>query len=375
MAFQPDIVVIGGGIAGCSVAAALAAHRKVQLVEMESHAGYHSTGRSAAVFSETYGNDLIRALTRASRDFFYAPPPGFAAAPLVTPRHVLLLARHGQEAALDDFVDLARAVGAVERLSIDGSLALCPVLRPEVLSAAALCTSPADIDVHELQQGYLRLLRRRGGLATMASPILALERDAGGWRINTKDGEIRAPILVNAAGAWAGEIGRLAGAEDIDLQPLRRTACLIAPPADQDIAAWPMLLNVEEEFYLKPDAGMLLLSPADETLTAPCDAQAEELDLAIAVDRLEQATTLQVRRIARKWAGLRSFVADRSPVLGFDATQPGFFWLAALGGYGIQTAPALSRIAADLILWAGSSDMPGVDLAAMRPDRFSPGRD
>ena len=373
MSFRPDIAVIGAGIAGSSLAAQLALHRKVQLFEMESLPGYHSTGRSAAIFSEAYGNETIRALTRASREFFYAPPPGFATTPLVTPRRVLITARHGQEAALDRFVEVARTAGHVEQTSVNEALALCPILRPEQLSAAALSTSPADIDVNELQQGYLRLFRQRGGVATMASQITGLERDAQGWRIIAADGEYRAPIVVNAAGAWAGEIGALAGATDIGLQPLKRTACLIDPPIGHDISAWPMLLNVEEEFYLKPDAGMLLLSPADESLTNPCDAQPDELDIAIAVDRLERATTLQVRRIASSWAGLRSFVADRSPVVGFDREQPGFFWLAALGGYGIQTAPALSRIAAGLVIGEATFDDLqdfGIELSRISVDRL-----
>jgi D-arginine dehydrogenase len=291
----------------------------------------------------------------------------------VTARDVLIAARPGQEGALEAFIDLAREGGHIERRSIEEALALCPILRPDALSAAALSTSPADIDVNELQQGYLRLFRQRGGVTTMASPIRELERVGDEWRIKTKDLEIRAPIVINAAGAWAGEIGLLAGAADIGLKPLKRTACLIDPPAGHDTAAWPMLLNVEEEFYLKPDAGLLLLSPADETEVDPCDAQADELDIAIAVDRLETATTLQVRRIASRWAGLRSFVADRSPVVGFDTRQPGFFWLAALGGYGIQTAPALSRIAAGLVLARSMDkdlDFTGIDLADMLPDRF-----
>ena len=378
MTFQPDIAVIGAGIAGSSIAAHLAAHRKVQLFEMENHPGHHSTGRSAAVFSEAYGNELVRALTRASREFFYNPPLGFATAPLVTPRRVLLTARQGQECALDQFVAVAREAGHVELQSLKEALALCPILRPEVLVGAALTTSPADIDVNELQQSYLRLFRQRGGIAAMASPVIGLERDTQGWRIRMADTEVRAQIIVNASGAWAGEVGLLAGATDIGLQPLKRTACLIESPTGLNTADWPMLVNVEEDFYLKPDSGMLLLSPADKTLTDPCDAQADELDIAIAVDRLEQATTLQVRRIASKWAGLRSFVQDRSPVIGFDRLQPSFFWFAALGGYGIQTAPALSRIAAGRILsespsWkADGTDLYdcGIDVSKMSPARL-----
>jgi D-arginine dehydrogenase len=373
MPFAPDILVIGAGIAGTSIAAHLALHRKVQLIEMEHQPGYHSTGRSAAVFSEAYGNETIRALTRASRNFFFNPPSGFADTPLVTPRRGLVTARPGQEQALTGFVDMARETGHVEPQSVDEALALCPILRRDALAAAALSDDLADIDVHQLQQGYLRLFRQRGGIATMDSPILGLDHGPSGWAVRSATGEIRAPLIVNAAGAWADSIGLLAGAAGIGLRPLRRTVCLIEPPAGQSTTAWPMLVNVEEEFYLKPDAGMLLLSAADETTTEPCDAQADELDVAIAVDRIEQATCLEVRRVVRKWAGLRSFVRDRSPVVGFDWGLPGFFWLAALGGYGIQTAPALSAIAADLILGTDRGDAlraAGIDLSLMSPDRL-----
>lgn len=373
MTFQPDIIVIGAGMAGSSIAAHLAAHRNVHLFDMEDSVGYHSTGRSAAVFSEAYGNDLIRALTRASRDFFYAPPAGFANAPLVTARRILLIAHHGQEEAFDSFVQMAQGEGRIERQRIEEALALCPILRAENLAGAALSNSPADIDVNELQQGYLRLFRQRGGVTTTGTRIVGLEHTARGWRVTTTESEFYAETIVNAAGGWAGEIARLAGAAEINLQPLKRTACLIDPPSDCDIAAWPMLMNVEEEFYLKPDAGMLLLSPADEIPTDPCDAQPDEIDIAIAVDRLEQATTLTVQRIASKWAGLRSFVPDRSPVVGFDPRQPGFFWMAALGGYGIQTAPALSEISAALLLQDTARCIPRlseIDVARMRPDRF-----
>ena len=345
-----DFVVIGGGIAGSSVAAHLAEHASVRLVEMEDHAGYHSTGRSAALYSEAYGNDLVRALTSASRAFFFSPPADFCSIALVKPREVLIIARAGQAEALEELLTSSAHAGDMVRRSVDESVALCPVLRPNELIGAALSRNPADIEVHELQHGYLRLLRARGGSVSTGTLVTGLERNGSRWILSTTKGMMRAGTLVNAAGAWAGEVARLAGAQHVDLRPLKRTACLIAPPEAAAINAWPMLLNVEEEFYLKPDAGMLLLSPADETAVDPGDAQADDYDIAVAVDRLERATTLQVRRIVRRWAGLRSFVKDRSPVVGYDGRQPGFFWLAALGGYGVQTAPALSQIAASVAL-------------------------
>jgi D-arginine dehydrogenase len=317
---------------------------------MEDQPGYHSTGRSAAVYSEAYGNELVRAITRASRAFFYAPPQGFTSISLVKPRQVLITAHRGQEGALDDFLTSPGPAGTIERRSIADAVAFCPVLRPSELVGAALLPDAADIEVHELQRGYLRWIKAHGGTVSTGTRVTAIERNLSGWTVTTTQGDVRAATVVNAAGAWAGEIARLAGAQNIGLRPLKRTACLIQPPASLAIAQWPVVLNVEEEFYLKPDTGMLMLSPVDETLTDPCDAQADELDIAIAVDQLERATTLQVDRIAHRWAGLRSFVADESPVLGYDTLQPGFFWLAALGGYGIQTAPALSQIAASLAL-------------------------
>lgn len=345
-----DFGVVGGGIAGTSIASHLAANASVRLVEMEDYPGYHTTGRSAAIFSEAYGNALVRALTRASHGFFFSPPADFCSTALVKPRQVLITARAGQEKALEELLALHSSTGDMTRRSVAEAVALCPVLRPSELIGAALTGKPADIEVHELQQGYLRRLKTRGGEVSTGSRVTAVVRNDSGWTLETTNGTFHARKIVNAAGAWAGEIAKLAGAQDIQMRPLKRTVCLIESPADLASHSWPMLVNVEEEFYMKPDAGLLLLSPADETSTVACDAQADELDLAIAVDRLERATTLQVKRIVHRWAGLRSFVKDRSPVVGYDGLQPGFFWLAALGGYGIQTAPALSEIAASLAL-------------------------
>jgi D-arginine dehydrogenase len=338
---------------------------------MEDLPGYHSTGRSAAIFAQTYGNPVVRAFTRASRSFFYSPPAGFCSTPLVKPRAILVTVRAGQEASLAAFsASIDPADHFVEK-SAKEAIELCPVLKPDNLIGAVFSQSPADIEVHELQRGYLRLLKARGGRLTTSGKVLGAERTGAMWSIATTQGTIRARNIINAAGAWAGDIASLAGAQDIGLRPLKRTVCLVESPVGQRSNSWPMLLDVEEQFYLKPDAGKLLLSPEDETLSSPEDAQPDELDIAIAVDRLEAATTLKVARIAAKWAGLRSFVRDRTPVVGYDALQPGFFWLAALGGYGIQTAPALSRLAAALALRTGSDAVNcGVELAAVSPVRL-----
>jgi D-arginine dehydrogenase len=345
-----EVAVIGAGMAGASIAAHLAQHTAVRLLEMEDHPGYHSTGRSAAQFSETYGNKSIRALSRASRQFLFAPPPGFAISPLVKLRGNLTFGKAGQIELLDAYENSLEPGYGVQRLSAARTLELCPLLRADDLSGGVFEPHSADIDVHALHLGYLKLFKSRGGTVTTASQVINLERRSDAWWITTSTTTLRADIVVNAAGAWAGEVGKMAGAFDIGLQPRRRTAALIEPPAGIDSRAWPMVGDVEETFYIKPDAGLLLLSPADETPVPPGDVQPEDLDVAVAIDRLEQATGIEVRRVVRTWAGLRSFVADRAPCVGFDPQQPGFFWHAALGGYGIQTAPALSELAAALVL-------------------------
>lgn len=369
-----DVVVIGAGIAGASIAAYVAEHASVCLIEMEHQPGYHSTGRSAALFAASYGNASIRSLTRASHGFFIAPPVGFASVDLLSPRAALITACEAQTDALENFIAAAEATDRIAPLSLAEALELCPVLRPEELAGTAQLTGLADIEVHELHQGFLRMLKARGGSLRTEAQVVGLERDLRGWLVRTARETVRGGIVVNAAGAWAGQIARLAGAQSIGLQPLKRTVCLIEPPAGTNVASWPMVINVKEEFYLKPDAGMLLLSPADETPTEPCDAQPDEMDIAVAVDRLERATTLEVKRIAQRWAGLRSFVADRSPVVGFDSRQPDFFWMAALGGYGIQTAPALGRAAASLVLRKAIAEdllAYGVDMNKLAPKRLN----
>ncbi len=367
-----DIVVIGAGIAGASAAALLSAKHRVALLERESMPGYHSTGRSAALFSEIYGNEAVRALSRASRPFLFAPPEGFAPTPLVRPRGSLYIARSDQLAALRDFLASADVAAAVRPASADEALAMCPILRRESVAAAVLEAQSADVDVNALHEGYLRQFRRSGGTLVTQAGVDALERNGGLWRVSAQGKTFSSPLVVNAAGAWADQVAAMAGAMPQAIEPRRRTALLVEVPDALHADAWPMVIDIDETFYLKPDAGLLLVSPADETPVAPCDVQPEELDVAVAIDRLERATTLSVRRVRKKWAGLRSFSPDRSPVIGFDPNCENFFWLAGQGGYGIQTAPAAAALAAALLRGEALPEgLAGFDLRSVSPARHA----
>ncbi len=345
-----DFIVIGAGIAGASAGHFLAAEGRVLVLEMEDQPGYHSTGRSAALFTEIYGSDTIRALAAGSRAFFENPPAGFADAPLLTPRGGLFVGRAEQAAEL-----AATAEGAAERaesirqLEAAETQALVPALRPDYAAGAVLEPGARDVDVHALHQGYLCGLRQQGGEVVCRAEVTGLSHD-GGWSVATRAGEFQGRVVVNAAGAWCDRVAALAGAASVGLVPKRRTVILVDPPAGMAVEDWPFCAAVDEDFYFRPDAGRLIVSPADETPVEPCDVQPEELDMAIAVDRFQSATTLSVGRIERSWAGLRSFVADNTPVVGFDRQVADFFWLAGQGGYGIKTSPAMGRLAAALAL-------------------------
>jgi len=369
-----DVAVIGGGIAGTSVAAHLASHARVLVLERETQPGYHATGRSAALFSEIYGNAAIRALTRASRAFLFGPPASFAEAPLVMTRGALYVATAEQLTTLEEFASLPDVAAGTRRVDAREARTLSPSLRDGYVAAAVYEPEAQDVDVHALHQGYLRSLRERGGRLVNNAGVSAIQRENDMWSISTDAGIFHAGVLVNAAGAWVDEIAALAGASPIGIRPLRRTAFMVDAPVGSDCDRWPMTIDIDEQFYLKPDAGRLLLSPADETPSAPCDALPDDMDIAIAVDRIEQATTLAIHHVRQKWAGLRSFVADRSPVIGYDPTVADFFWIAALGGYGIQTAPAVGRLAAALIRReAAPADLLalGLPLASIAPERFA----
>ncbi|MCE2692468.1 MAG: FAD-binding oxidoreductase [Rubrivivax sp.] len=367
-----DVIVLGAGMAGASVAAELAPQRRVLLLELEDQPGRHTTGRSAAMFFESYGNATVRGLTRASRAFLEQPPEGFADVPLMSPRAALFVA--GPEAAprLQDMLGSFQEGTGLKPLPREEALRQVPILRPEAVAAAALDDSGRDMEVAAILQGYLRLLRRAGAQVVLGAGEVALHRQAGQWTVDSRAGRFQAPVLVNATGAWADVVARQAGARPVGLQPMRRTAMTIAAPEGHDTRHWPMVIDVDETVYFKPDAGQFLLSPANEDPMDPCDVAPEELDIALAVDRFEALTTHPVRRIAHRWAGLRSFVADRAPVAGWDTQAEGFFWLAGQGGYGIQMAPALARAAAALVL--GQALPADIAAQGVTADALSPRR-
>ena len=370
-----DFIVVGAGMAGASVAYELSDGAKVCLIERETRPGQHATGRSAALFAPSYGGPAVRTLTRASRDFFITPPDGFANDRLLTRRGVLYIARHDQLGQLDAMVeDIRRSGGAIEPMDVGQVLETVPLLKSSYVAGAAFDHDAQDIDVDALHQGFLRGARARGAVLLTDVGDPRVERNDGLWAVNLSTQVITAPLLINTAGAWGDSVAAAVGAQPLGLRPLRRTAVLVDPPAGANIADWPAVIDIEEEFYFKPDAGKLLISPADETLVEACDAQPEELDIAIGVDRVQAALNLDVERVNHSWAGLRTFAPDRAPVIGFDPLVAGLFWSVGQGGYGIQTAPAWARTAAAL---ARGEPVPadiaseGVTAAALSPGRFS----
>jgi D-arginine dehydrogenase len=365
-----DVLMIGAGMAGASAAYWLQrAGADTVLLEREDAPGYHTTGRSAAVFSETYGNATIRALTVGSRAFYESPPDGFADHPLLTKFGMLMIGREDQVEQVATAAAAFRAlVDSVE--IVDGAEArrLVPFLREGYVMMAVYEPDAARIDVNALHQGFLRGFAAAGGTTATNAAVETLNREDGVWTAQTKAGTYAAPIVVNAAGAWADEVAAAGGVRPAGLTPKRRTIAVFDPPADVSVDGLPGVVAIDESFYFLAEAGRLMASPADETPSPPCDAQPEEIDIATAVDRFERATTITVSHLVRSWAGLRTFAADKTPVVGFDPNTQGFFWLAGQGGYGIQTAPALSQMAADLILGKSPTDNAVAD--AMSPARL-----
>jgi D-arginine dehydrogenase len=360
-----DIAIIGGGIVGAAIAWHTAPHARVVLLEAEAAAGYHTTGRSAALYAPSYGPPAVRALTRASHAFYTAPPPGFASVPLLTPRGTLFVGPRSQQAEAEALIAALAADGLPHALIEGAALrARVPVLRPDACELGVVDEGALDINVDALLQGFLRGARAAGAQWLPGACVQALTLEGGGWRVDTTAGRVQAEIVVNAAGAWVDAVAALAGVAPIGIEPRRRCAFTFDPPAGLDCRHWPAVIALDESWYFKPDAGLLLGSPANADPTHPHDVVPEELDVALGIDRIQSATTLSIRRPRATWAGLRCFVADGEPVLGFDAAVPGFFWAAALGGYGIQSAPAVGALCAALLL---QGSMPEESLAAHVP--------
>ena len=368
-----DFLVVGAGMAGASAAFWLAERGRVVVLEQEDVPGYHSTGRSAAMFMQTYGGPLTKGLAVTGRSFLTDPPSDFAASPLLSPREVLYVGRADQIDMLDRFYEEnRRRVPTLARLDANQALEQPVPLREDYVAGAVLEPEAEEIDVAALHQGFLRGLRARGGTLMTEAAVTAFARARGLWHAETPAGAYCAPVVVNAAGAWCDAVAACAGVAPIGLQPKRRTAFIFDGPANGVVGDWPMVHDIDDAFYLKPDAGRILGSPADETPSEPCDVYPEELDIAIGADRIMQATTLDIRHIRNKWAGLRSFVRDRQPVAGFDGAAEGFFWLAGQGGAGIMTAPALGTVTAALV--TGEQLPPAVAAHGITAERLGPGR-
>ena len=378
-----DVAIVGAGIAGASLAWALAPQASVLLLEAEDHAGVHSTGRSAAMFMASYGPPQARALTRASRAFLHAPPPGFASVPLVAPRGALYVAWQGQQAQLSALHAELSATGTqVELLDAAATLARVPVLREEGLLGAVWEADALDVDVDALHQGYLRGARAAGAQVHLGARLQAARRDADGWTLQLEGGSrgreataapLRARVLVDAAGAWADEVAQRCGVAALGIEPRRRSAFTFEVPPGVDARAWPTTAAVLDDWYIKPDAGLLLGSPANADPVPPHDVQPEELDIARAIDAIQRDTTLAIRRPRRTWAGLRSFTRDGELAIGFDATERGFFWLAGQGGYGIQSSFGAAQLAASLLRGQALPEdliAQGVEPARMDPARL-----
>ena len=368
---MPDVVVIGGGIAGISVAALLSERTEVVLVEQEPVLAYHTTGRSAALYFESYGSEASQPLTRASKTFLADPPRELVDGPLLSPRGALYVARADQLTVLKEMLDDDQA-HEFERLDGAEVVELQPYVRPGYAIGGLYEPAAMDIDVSGLHQAYVRLFRARGGVIETSAPVVALERQVGGWLVSTKSTQIHADVVVNAAGAWGDVVAAMAGAEPVGLRPLRRTAFMVS--GDGAHAHTPLVADMEMAFYFKPDGQQVLCSLAEEELDEPSDARPREIDVALAIDRINQASTLAIRHVRSSWTGLRTFAPDEAPVLGFDPMVEGFFWLVGQGGTGIQTAPGAASLASSLILDAVPDPQvveAGLDIDALAPDRFT----
>jgi D-arginine dehydrogenase len=369
---QFDVVVIGAGISGASAAFELAANRTVLLIEAEAQPGYHSTGRSAALYTPNYGNSLVRAINRASAGFFHHPPPGFASQPLLTPRGAITVAAKGNEDTLAAVLAHGTPDDPISPMSPQRALELAPLLRPDRVAAALYEPGVMDMDVAAIHQGYLNGFKARGGQLILGAEVFHLERNGDLWTLEAGEHRITATFIVNAAGGWADRIGALAGATALGLVPKRRTAVILEAPGGLMLRNMPSIDFAGSDAYLKPDGGRIMASPGDATPVAPHDVQPDDYEVAVLVDWVQTETKIVSQRPASSWAGLRSFFSDGSPVAGFDPGIENFFWLAGQGGYGIMMAPALAIATAALM--RGSPLPPALRDAGIKPDALAPAR-
>lgn len=362
-----DFLVIGAGVSGAAAAWELAAYGSVILLEAEDRPGYHATGRSAALYTPNFGAPLVRAINAASRDFFETPQEGFADVPLLAPRGALTLARPGEEAALDAVLAGSTPRDPIVAIQRKEAIERAPAIRPGMIAAACYEPGVADMDVAAIHQGFLRGARARGADLVCGQRVETLDLSGETWSARAGGERYQARVVVNAAGAWGDVVGALAGASPQGVTPRRRTAIILPAPDGVAVTQMPLTEFAGDAPYLKPDGGRVMASLGDETPALPHDVQPDDLDVAVLVDWLERHTFLTARTAPRAWAGLRSFTPGGTPVVGFDRTRPGFFWLVGQGGYGIMMSPTLGRLAADLIVGAGGATMPGIDAAALAP--------
>jgi D-arginine dehydrogenase len=363
-----DVVVIGGGIAGVSVASELALDRGVVVVEAERELGLHATGRSAASYVPSYGPPAVRLLTAASLvDFGVLSEE--TGRPLLAPRPVLYVADAAGVPALDRIL-AEQAGGSVRELPVRDAVSLCPALRAEVVMRAAIDGTASDLDVAGLLEAYAVRLRAGGGRILLGERVVAIRRESGSWVVRTGSTRVVAGTVVDAAGAWADPVARLAGLPALGIQPRRRSIFLTRGRLASSPANWPFIFAADESFYFKGEGESILVSPADATPVEPHDARADEVEIARAIEAVNAITTLGIRSVARAWAGLRSFAPDGEPVVGHLEGAEGFVWMAGQGGYGLQMAPALARVAAAAVRGEPmASD--GIDVsAALHPHRL-----
>jgi D-arginine dehydrogenase len=371
---RTDFLIIGSGMAGMSAAYRLSKYGKVTVLEKESLLGYHTTGRSAAFFTENYGNKIIRSITKASRFFLENPPLCFKNNKLMTQYGgSLFIANKNQSKLVDKELEYAKSLSAnVFEINKKEVLNMVPILREEYIDRALHEPDSKVMDVDLIHQGFARGLKENNGEIIFNSEVQKIIKNNGLWKLETKSDQFVSPVVINAAGAWCDKIAILADCHPLNLSPKRRTVIIFEHPANINTTKWPVVIDIEDNFYFKSEAGKILASPADETDSAPCDSQPEELDIALTIDRIENATNFKIKKIDHKWAGLRSFFPDRTPVVGEDPIRSGFYWLAGQGGYGIQTAPGISKIIECLI--TGHNWPSYLNDLSITPETLSPKR-